>query len=146
LNPLRWVSGIARGAFAAVATAEHAAVGAAELTASLLNPAPASSLNGPVTAMRRFSAARLRLADLRKVSHAFGVTLNDVALAAITDSYRRVLLERGEQPGPNSLRTLVPVSVRPTNQLQRDRQSGLGDAAAVAGRRGGSGAAATAGA
>lgn len=112
LNPLNWVSGIGRSAFAAVAAAEHAAVGAAELTASLLRPAPESSLNGPVTTMRRYSAARVRLADMREVSRAFGVTLNDVALAAITDSYRRVLLDRGEQPGRNSLRTLVPVSVR----------------------------------
>ena len=43
--------------------------------------------------MRRYSAARVRLADLQQVSQAFGVTLNDVALAAITDSYRRILLE-----------------------------------------------------
>ena len=67
--------------------------------------------------MRRYSAARVRLADLREVAQAFGVTINDVALAAITDSYRRILLDRGEQPGRNSLRTLVPVSVRATNQF-----------------------------
>jgi diacylglycerol O-acyltransferase len=117
LNPLSWVSGIARSAMAAAATAEHVAVGAAELTASLFSPAPESSLTGPVTTMRRFSAARVRLADLQEVGHAFGVTLNDVALAAITDSYRRILLDRGEQPGRNSLRTLVPVSVRATNHF-----------------------------
>jgi diacylglycerol O-acyltransferase len=112
LNPLSWVGGIARSALAATATAEHVAVGAAELTASLFSPAPESSLNGPVTTMRRFSVARAQLADMQQVCRAFGVTLNDVALAAITDSYRRVLLDRGEQPGRNSLRTLVPVSVR----------------------------------
>src|SRR5262249_54477969 len=83
----------------------------------LFSPGPGSSLNGPVTTMRRFSAARVRLADLQEVSQAFGVTLNDVALAAITDSYRKILLDRGEQPGRNSLRTLVPVSVRPTNHF-----------------------------
>ena len=117
LNPLSWVSAISRSAFAAAAAAEHVAVGAAELTASLLSPAPESSLNGPVTTMRRYSAARVRLADLRSVSQAFGVTLNDVALAAITDGYRRILLDRGEQPGHNSLRTLVPVSVRSVNHF-----------------------------
>ncbi|MFZ1176475.1 MAG: wax ester/triacylglycerol synthase family O-acyltransferase [Mycobacterium sp.] len=117
LNPLSWVSGIGRSAFAAVASAEHVALGAAELTASLFSAAPVSSLHGSVTTMRRFSAARVRLADLKEVCQAFGVTLNDVALAAITDSYRRILLDRGEQPGRNSLRTLVPVSVRPTNQF-----------------------------
>jgi diacylglycerol O-acyltransferase / wax synthase len=118
LNPLSWVSGIGRSAYAAVAAAEHMAVGAAELTASLLlSAAPESSLNGPVTTMRRYSAARVLLADLKEVSQAFDVTLNDVALAAITDSYRRILLDRGEQPGRNSLRTLVPVSVRATNHF-----------------------------
>ncbi len=108
LNPLNWVREIGRGALAA----EHAAIGVAELTAGLLRPARPSSLNGPLTTMRRYSAARVRLADLQTVSRAFHVTLNDVALAAITYSYRRVLLDRGERPGHDSLRTLVPVSVR----------------------------------
>ena len=117
LNPLNWVSEIGRSAIGAANAAEHAAVGAAELVANLLSPAPESSLHGPVTAMRRYSAARVRLADMQKVSAAFGVTLNDVALAAITNSYRKVLLERGEQPGHSSLRTLVPVSVRTANQF-----------------------------
>lgn len=116
-NPLTWVSGIGRSALAAASAAEHVALGAAELTASLFSVAPESSLNGPVTTMRRFSAARVRLADLQRVARAFDVTLNDVALAAITDSYRKMLLERGERPARNSLRTLVPVSVRPTNHF-----------------------------
>jgi diacylglycerol O-acyltransferase / wax synthase len=117
LNPLSWVGGIGRSALAAAATAEHVAVGAAELTASLFSPAPVSSLHGSVTTMRRFSAARVQLADLQEVCRVFDVTLNDVALAAITDSYRRILLDRGEQPGRNSLRTLVPVSVRSVNHF-----------------------------
>lgn len=112
LNPLSWAGGIGRSAFGAVAAAEHAAIGVAELAAGLLRPAPESSLHGPVTTMRRYSAARARLADMNKVARAFDVTLNDVALAAITHSYRTVLLARGERPGPDSLRTLVPVSVR----------------------------------
>mgnify|MGYP005810037975 CR=1 FL=1 len=112
LNPLSWASGIGRSALGAVAAAEHAAIGVAELAADLLRPAPESSLHGPVTTMRRYSAARARLTDMHKVARAFGVTLNDVALAAITDSYRAVLLARGETPGRDSLRTLVPVSVR----------------------------------
>ncbi|MEE6139268.1 wax ester/triacylglycerol synthase family O-acyltransferase [Mycobacterium sp. 050128] len=117
LNPVKWVSGIARSAFAAAAAVEHMAMGAAELTAGVLSAAPDSSLNGPVTSLRRYSVARVRLADLQEVSRAFGVTLNDVALAAITDSYRKILLARGERPGHNSLRTLVPVSVRPANHF-----------------------------
>ena len=116
-NPLAWVGAVARGALGAASAAEHAAFGMAGLTASLLTPASWSSLNGPVTTMRRYSAARVPLADMQKVGRAFGVTLNDVALAAITSSYRQVLLNRGERPSRNSLRTLVPVSVRPANHF-----------------------------
>ncbi|HEY0226082.1 MAG TPA: WS/DGAT domain-containing protein, partial [Mycobacterium sp.] len=102
---------------AAATAAEHVAVGVAELAASLLSRGPESSLNGPVTTMRRYSAARVRLAEMQEVSRAFGVTLNDVALAAITHSYRRILLDRGERPRRDSLRTLIPVSVRTANNL-----------------------------
>jgi len=66
LNPLSWMAGIGRSALGAAATAEHAAVGVAELAASLLSPAPESSLNGPVTAMRRYSAARVRWRTCRR--------------------------------------------------------------------------------
>jgi WS/DGAT/MGAT family acyltransferase len=116
-NPLMLMANMWRTATAAAAAAEHAAVGVAELTASLLSSPPESSLTGPVTTMRRYSAARVRLAEMTKVSRAFNVTINDVALAAITDSYRNLLLHRGEQPRHDSLRTLVPVSIRSTKDL-----------------------------
>ncbi len=66
---------------------------------------------------RRYRAARVRLADLHEVGDAFDVTINDVALAAITASYRQMLLDRGEKPGRASLRTLVPVSMRGINHF-----------------------------
>jgi diacylglycerol O-acyltransferase / wax synthase len=119
MNPLTWLGGMWRTAIAAASAAEHAAVGVAELTAGLLSSPPESSLTGPVTTMRRYSAARVRLAEMEKVSRAFDVTLNDVALAAITDSYRNLLLNRGEQPHHDSLRTLVPVSVRAMKELHQ---------------------------
>ena len=112
LNPLNWMNDIWRATLAATSAAEHAVVGAAELTAHVLTAAPESSLNGPVTKMRRFSAARVDLAVMKQVARDFDVTLNDVALAAITSSYRTMLLDRGETPGPQALRTLVPVSMR----------------------------------
>jgi diacylglycerol O-acyltransferase len=62
--------------------------------------------------MRRYAAAEVSLADVGHVCHTFDVTLNDVALAAITDAFRAMLIRRGEKPQRNSLRTLVPVSVR----------------------------------
>jgi hypothetical protein len=117
MNPLNWMGDVWRATLAAAGAAEHAVVGAAELTASVLTSAPESSLNGPVTKMRRFSAARVDLAAMKQVCRAFDVTLNDVALAAITNSYRTMLIERGETPGPHALRTLVPVSMRSANDF-----------------------------
>ena len=85
----------------------------------MLRPTPGSSLVGPVTAMRRYRAVRVPLADVEQVCRKFDVTVNDVALAAITEGYRSVLLHRGEQPRPDSLRTLVPVSVRSPDTLDK---------------------------
>jgi len=38
--------------------------------------------------------------------------VNDVALAAVTGGFRRLLLARGETPNAHALRSLVPVSTR----------------------------------
>lgn len=119
LNPLTWVGGLGRASVAAVGAAVHTATGAAEFIAGLLAPAAPSSLHGPLAAMRRYSAARVSLDDVATVCGAFGVTLNDVALAAITDGFRTVLLARGEQPRRTSLRTLIPVSVRSPDAMNR---------------------------
>ena len=112
LNPLDWAGGLIRASSAFANIAAHAAIGAAELTVGVVHTGPESSLSGPVTKMRRYSAARVPIADMQAVARAFDVTLNDVALAAISDSYRHVLLARGERPKHDSLRTLVPVSIR----------------------------------
>ena len=69
--------------------------------------------------MRRYRAVRVPLADVEQVCRKFDVTINDVALAAITEGFRSVLLHRGEQPRPDSLRTLVPVSVRSPDALDK---------------------------
>jgi diacylglycerol O-acyltransferase len=75
-------------------------------------PAPASSLSGPVGQQRRFTWARAIREDVAVVRQAFGGTLNDVVLAAVTNGFRQVLIGRGEAPRPHLLRSLVPVSVR----------------------------------
>lgn len=117
LNPLNWIGDTWRATRAVAGAAEHALVGAAELTATVLTAAGESSLNGPVTTMRRYSAARVDLAVMKEVCRAFTVTLNDVALAAITNSYRTMLIGRGETPRHHALRTLVPVSMRSANDF-----------------------------
>jgi WS/DGAT/MGAT family acyltransferase len=70
-----------------------------------------SSLNGSLGPHRRWGWARGRLSDVQLVRQAFGGTVNDVVLAAITNGFRELLSSRGESVD-RVLRTLVPVSVR----------------------------------
>ena len=74
-------------------------------------PAARPSMH-PVTTMRRYGTVRVPIADVDSVCRKFGVTVNDVALAAITEGFRTVLLRRGEEPRENSLRALMPMTVR----------------------------------
>lgn len=112
LNPIEWIAGAWRTSVGVTTAAAQALHGAAEIASGLLRPAAASSLTGPLTSMRRYAAVEVPMEHVTKICNGFGVTINDVALAAITDSYRTMLLRRGERPQPDSLRTLVPVSVR----------------------------------
>ncbi|MGZ5390560.1 MAG: WS/DGAT/MGAT family O-acyltransferase [Mycobacterium sp.] len=112
LNPLKWATGMWQLAAGVTSTAATTIEGAIAVASGILRPAAESSLVGPVTTMRRFCAARVSLQDVMKVKQTFDVTLNDVALAAITASFRAALVRRGKEPRRNSLRTLVPVSVR----------------------------------
>jgi WS/DGAT/MGAT family acyltransferase len=61
--------------------------------------------SAPVT-MRQYHTVRVPIAAVDRVCRKFGVTSNDVALAAVTEGFRTVLLHRGEQPRADSLRTL----------------------------------------
>jgi WS/DGAT/MGAT family acyltransferase len=67
---------------------------------------------GPVTTMRKYGSVRVPRADVDRVCRKFGVSVNEVALAAITEGFRTVLLSRGEQPRADSLRTLMPMPMR----------------------------------
>jgi len=119
LNPLTWASGALHAATTMTSAALVAVEGAVEIVSGLSQPAASSSLIGPVTTMRRYSAAQIAFKDVAKVCQTFDVTVNDVALAAITDSFRAALIRRGEQPRRNSLRTLVPVSVRSNEAMEK---------------------------
>jgi WS/DGAT/MGAT family acyltransferase len=79
--------------------------------AGVARPGESSSLNGPLGPHRRWGWARGRLSDAQLVRRAFGGTINDVVLAAITSGFRELLSARGESVD-RVLRTLVPVSVR----------------------------------
>ncbi len=110
----RLLRGLVQASAALTAGTVRVVQGAGEIAAGLLIPS-ASSLNGPLSNQRRYSGARVPMGDIELIATTFDVTVNDVALAAITESYRNIMVERGVKPLRDSLRTLVPVSVRPAN-------------------------------
>ncbi|MFQ6328617.1 wax ester/triacylglycerol synthase family O-acyltransferase [Nocardia sp. CWNU-33] len=86
--------------------------GAVPIVLEAVLPAAGSSLIGPIGRQRRYAVARTSLPEVKEIGAAFGVTVNDVALAAVAAAFRAVLLQRGEQPTADMLRILAPVSVR----------------------------------
>jgi diacylglycerol O-acyltransferase len=85
---------------------------AAEAVAGAIRPALRTSPVRTGTTRRRYSTVRVPIAAVDGVCRKFGVTTNDVALAAITEGFRMVLLHRGEQPRADSLRTLEKIDNR----------------------------------
>jgi diacylglycerol O-acyltransferase len=79
---------------------------------SNVRPAHGSTLIGDVGRQRRYDATTVNMQQVRMVCKAYDVTINDVALAAATGAFRALLLARDEQCLPNTVRSLVPVSVR----------------------------------
>jgi WS/DGAT/MGAT family acyltransferase len=75
-------------------------------------PAERSSLSGTIGQQRRYDWTRVSLADIKVIKRELGGTVNDVVLAAICGGFRALLLDRGEQPRPHEVPSLVPVSVR----------------------------------
>jgi WS/DGAT/MGAT family acyltransferase len=71
-----------------------------------------TSLNGPIGPHRRWAWARSQLADVKAVRASLGGTVNDVVLAVITNGFRELLQSRGEPVEEQTVRTMVPVSVR----------------------------------
>jgi diacylglycerol O-acyltransferase / wax synthase len=108
---LRAVRAGARVARQALGTAKDVTAGLVALT-GIVRPTPRSSLNGPIGPHRRYAWATSSVTDIKSVCHEIGGTFNDVVLAAITNGFRELLVERGESLD-RVVRTLVPVSVRP---------------------------------
>lgn len=104
-DPFKVLTGLTGLAAGAVRAAQDA-VG---LTKDMAHPA-SSTLLGKVGSRRRFGGARVPMSDLAQVCEKFGVTVGDVALTAVAESYREMLLRRGEPLHPDSLPMLVPVS------------------------------------
>jgi len=113
-SPLHLTGALARAArrpLRLVRTTTRNAAGLLTLS-SALRPVHGTSLAGPLEGGRRYTWTTVPFEDLRAVRTAYGATINDVALAAVTGGFRRLLLARGEPTDAHALRSLVPVSTR----------------------------------
>jgi WS/DGAT/MGAT family acyltransferase len=81
-------------------------------SARLLAGRTARSLNGPSGPHRRWEWTQASLSEVKIIRNAFGGTVNDVVLAAITRGFRDLLIGRDELVAGQVVRSLVPVSVR----------------------------------
>jgi WS/DGAT/MGAT family acyltransferase len=76
-------------------------------------PATRTSLDRVVGPARSLALIRTHLGDVRTIAHAHDATVNDVLLALTAGGLRAVLRGRGEPVEDTTLRTYVPVSLRP---------------------------------
>src|SRR3954468_8770903 len=73
----------------------------------------ARTLNGPIGPHRRWAWTDGKFEEFKAVRTAFGGTVNDVVLTAITRGFRDLLTSRGELSSEKLVvRSMVPVSVR----------------------------------
>jgi len=75
------------------------------------NGAPASILNQPISASRRYLARSYPLARIKAASRTLGCTANDIMLAMCSHALRRYLIDLGELP-KQPLIAGVPMSTR----------------------------------
>ncbi|MDQ2638541.1 MAG: WS/DGAT domain-containing protein [Actinomycetota bacterium] len=106
LNPLKWVGGMWRSSAALTVGVVRTMADTAGITRGRECPA-VSKCSGQLTGLRRYASVELSLEDVTKVCDAFGVTINDIALAAMGRSYRDFLIGHGRRPHCDSLRALV---------------------------------------
>jgi WS/DGAT/MGAT family acyltransferase len=105
--------GVGRGGGSWFGRATAAALAAARggLTlGSAIVPVHGPSVSGQVGPRRRYAWTTVPLRSAHTVRHDLGVTVNDVALAAVTAGFRDLLEHRGLDPHPRAVRSLVPVS------------------------------------
>ena len=100
----------ARDPIGTMKSAAELAAGSASLAASLLRPAPASSLNAPLGSRRRYALGRAWLDDVKALKDEFGTTVNDAVLAGVAGGLRRWHMHRGMVP--RDMKVMVPVNIR----------------------------------
>jgi WS/DGAT/MGAT family acyltransferase len=78
----------------------------------LLEPAPRTPFNGPLSAERDFAWVELPFDEIRQIKSLLGGTVNDAVLTIISGGLGRYLRARGYPTDGPPLRTMCPVSLR----------------------------------
>ncbi len=107
----RGIPGSVAHPIAAARTVVTTGVGLVRFIARLA-PTQPLSIEGSIGPHGVWAHAFASLADVKTIRSAFGGTVNDVVLAAVTGGYRALLRERGNSPERAVVRSLVPVSTR----------------------------------
>lgn len=92
------------------------ATGLESIARAALDPAPRTPLNVEIGPNRRLAVVRQRLDDYMRVKEAFGSTLNDVVLSVMAGALREWLHAREQPTDGVTLRALVPVSTRASDE------------------------------
>ncbi|MGO9560764.1 MAG: WS/DGAT/MGAT family O-acyltransferase [Acidimicrobiales bacterium] len=77
-----------------------------------LAPTRTLSIEGSIGPHRAWAHSSASLADVKTIRSAFGGTVNDVVLAAVSGAYRALLIEHRDDADHAVVRSLVPVSTR----------------------------------
>lgn len=77
---------------------------------------PEFGLTGHIGPKRRWAWAGTDLTTVKRIKNVYGGTVNDVVLAVTAGGFRRLLLSRGQTVDERTVRTMVPVSTRHTDE------------------------------
>ncbi|MEO6124288.1 MAG: wax ester/triacylglycerol synthase family O-acyltransferase [Ilumatobacteraceae bacterium] len=80
------------------------------------------SIEGSIGSHRRWAVARCTLADTKAIREVFGGSVNDVVLTAITAAFRDLLVRRGDVVDHATMTSLVPVSIRASDDHTYNNQ------------------------
>lgn len=86
----------------------------------LIPPDRKTLLKGRCGVVKRAAwSAPIKLEDVKTVAHLMGGTVNDILLSAVTGGVRRYLEGRGELVEGLNIRAVVPVSLRPPEEINK---------------------------
>jgi len=112
---VRSLRALFRGPRQVLHAAEAALVGLGAMAWAGLRPPPRSPYNTAIGPHRRYAWVRASLADIKAIKDSLGGTVNDVVLATVAGALGRHMVRRGAER-PETLRALVPVSVRSADE------------------------------